>query len=551
MRKRKIYPATLIILSALFFIPASTGAQKHVSYIDLVKRLYHLEYLATVPAPGEKSGTFSSYDRASSYDEASGKYIGWDANNDGSGYIRKEGEDIVIFEDNGPGVIWRIWSALAAEGHIRIYIDNDTEPVTDKPFRELFEVFPDDLEGVDVSGLRIVNIMNFPNLVYTLSRGKNHFLPIAYDKYCKIVLSPGWGAYYHITYSRYQDVSVQSFTDSYTKEENVFLARTDRFLGERGYSRKEYAGEARAVLPVTVPAGKDTTVYTIEGNRAITYLTLEPEERFAQPDTELLNDIWLSLTWDEEPEPAVLAPVGKFFGAYKEIHNYRTLPLGIIGNRFYSNWFMPFARKATVKLLNKGKSDRKLVVSLVDAPLQEPASDLLRFHARWFGEDHFDKGRKDNGREIDWTFFKAEGTGRYCGVSFFVDNRWKEPAEPAKTWWYGAWAKKNIDWWWGEGDEKFFVDGEKFPSTFGTGSEDYIGYAWSAEPPFPTFDSPFAAQPDTPVHGNGSTVINRFQIADNVPFHTSFEGCLERYKKGRVTDSHTCEITSTVYWYQK
>lgn len=37
---------------------------------------------------------------------------------------------------------------------------------------------------------------------------------------------------------------------------------------------------------------------------------------------------------------------------------------------------------------------------------------------------------------------------------------------------------KTIDWWWGEGDEKFFVDGEKFPSSFGTGSEDYIGYAW-------------------------------------------------------------------------
>lgn len=39
-----------------------------------------------------------------------------------------------------------------------------------------------------------------------------------------------------------------------------------------------------------------------------------------------------------------------------------------------------------------------------------------------------------------------------------------------------------MDWWWGEGDEKLFVDGEKFPSTFGTGSEDYVGYAWAAEP---------------------------------------------------------------------
>ena len=47
--------------------------------------------------------------------------------------------------------------------------------------------------------------------------------------------------------------------------------------------------------------------------------------------------------------------------------------------------------------------------------------------------------------------------------------------------------------WWGEGDEKFFIDGEKYPSTVGTGSEDYIGYAWAANPPFVTFDSALAA----------------------------------------------------------
>jgi hypothetical protein len=46
----------------------------------------------------------------------------------------------------------------------------------------------------------------------------------------------------------------------------------------------------------------------------------------------------------------------------------------------------------------------------------------------------------------------------------------------------GAWDKKNIDWWWGEGDEKFFVDGEQFPSTFGTGSEDYVGTPLSPLP---------------------------------------------------------------------
>lgn len=60
-----------------------------------------------------------------------------------------------------------------------------------------------------------------------------------------------------------------------------------------------------------------------------------------------------------------------------------------------------------------------------------------------------------------------------------------------------------MDWWWGEGDEKFFVDGERFPSTFGTGSEDYIGYAWAAEPPFARFDSAYACMNAMPLDGNG------------------------------------------------
>ena len=58
---------------------------------------------------------------------------------------------------------------------------------------------------------------------------------------------------------------------------------------------------------------------------------------------------------------------------------------------------------------------------------------------------------------------------------------------------------------------------------FGTVTEDYKGYTWSAEPPFPTFDSPFASQPFTPLNGNGHTIVNRFHIADNIPFQESLK----------------------------
>ena len=109
----------------------------------------------------------------------------------------------------------------------------------------------------------------------------------------------------------------------------------------------------------------------------------------------------------------------------------------------------------------------------------------------------------------------------------------------------GRYFQITINWWWGEGDEKFYVDGEKYPSTFGTGSEDYIGFTWSAEAPFPMFQSPFASQPHVPIDSNGHTSINRFHIADNVPFRTSFTAVIERFKT-QVTE---CETDYVAYFY--
>ena len=129
-----------------------------------------------------------------------------------------------------------------------------------------------------------------------------------------------------------------------------------------------------------------------------------------------------------------------------------------------------------------------------------------------------------------------------------VENTWEEPETAADQWFNGKWDKKNIDWWWGEGDEKFFVDGEKFPSTFGTGSEDYFGYAWAAEPPFPVFDSPYVAM-DMPLSGNGCTSAVRYHIADDIPFQTGFEAYMEKYKEDCWGDRALCRYTATAFWY--
>ena len=150
----------------------------------------------------------------------------------------------------------------------------------------------------------------------------------------------------------------------------------------------------------------------------------------------------------------------------------------------------------------------------------------------------------------DWPLLLVNNTtGRFCGVHMHVYNAWKDPDIKPSSWWYGEWDRKNIDWWWGEGDEKFFVDGECFPSTFGTGSEDYVGYAWAAEPPFARFSSSFAAMSNMPINGNGHTSVARFHIADNIPFQYSFSGFIEKYKPDFMPEAR-CLYGVTAFWYQ-
>ena len=128
----------------IFLLPISFFGQVKFSYPELVHRMIDLENLASIPVNGEFSGNFSSYDRNSKYDSLSNRYKNWDANADGTGYVRNENDKIVVFEKDGPGVIWRFWSALALSGKIKIYVDHDTQPIIDQPFAEFFELLDEE-----------------------------------------------------------------------------------------------------------------------------------------------------------------------------------------------------------------------------------------------------------------------------------------------------------------------------------------------------------------------------------------------------------------------
>ncbi|HEU5090427.1 MAG TPA: DUF2961 domain-containing protein, partial [Roseiflexaceae bacterium] len=344
-----------------------------LTYADLIGRLTDLERLAEPPVPGERGGCQSSYDRRSRYDAATDSYHDWDANDDGSGFIRREGEWIVAFEAEGPGVIWRVWSALPKTGLIQIFVDGAQQPVLEMPFRDFFERFNDEIPP-----------LNFPSLTPTLSRGRNRFLPIPYNRSIKIRLGPDWGAYYHFTYTTFPaGTSLPSFTGEFDNETSIALARADRTLSQRGWRLPRRPGDSVERVTLTVEPGETATIADLRGNRAITALRVSPETLDAPHDRRILRELALQLSWDDEQQPAVWSPLGDFFASAPGLNYFRALPVGATDGGLYSHWFMPFAKRALLQIVNDGQFAQTLTFTLVHCALERPAEQLLRFHAKW------------------------------------------------------------------------------------------------------------------------------------------------------------------------
>ncbi|MHC4641702.1 MAG: DUF2961 domain-containing protein [Planctomycetota bacterium] len=501
-----------LLISALCAQPVYAAGGEELTYIDLINRLTDLEQLATLPAPGEKCQQWSSYDRASKYDKASGKYVGWFANGDGGGIIRKEGNAQVFAEMEGPGVIWRIWSALAKDGHVRIYLDGAAEPVVDLPFIGYFN--------------RENEPFTHEALVHMTARGQNCYVPIPFQKSCKITAEGDWGAYYHFTYTTYpKGTIVPTFKRQLSPKETAALDKAGKALARRGI---DPAGKRRSEATLRKTVTVDTTgssiaIAELKGPQAITAIKVNLDLPESPGDRDILRELVLKIYWDGESSPSVWVPLGDFFGTAPGVNKYKSLPLGMTEGGFYSYWYMPFEKRALLKLINDGDESRRVTFEITHAPLKKPIETLGRFHAKWHRDAFLPEEPERTTEEcFDWTMLKTQGRGRFCGVMLHVWN-------PRGGWW-------------GEGDEKFFVDGEKFPSTIGTGSEDYFGYAWCN----PTLFQNCYHNQTISMNNKGHISVNRWHITDNIPFQKSFEAAIEKYyPNGKPT-----LYAATSYWYQ-
>jgi len=126
----------------------------------------------------------------------------------------------------------------------------------------------------------------------------------------------------------------------------------------------------------------------------------------------------------------------------------------------------------------------------------------------------------------DWHIATLEGMGQQVGTLLDVEN------PPGTSWW-------------GEGDEKVYVDGEAFPSLFGTGTEDYFGFAWSTPE---TFAHAYHAQTRAPGDGFGGLFsMNRFLVIDPVPFARSLRFDLEIWHWSDTAIA----ADALLYWYAR
>lgn len=470
---------------------------------SLLDEMTNLERLAVLPSPAYVTRQFSSYDPKSKTPQ---DHEGWFANRDRGQYIRTEKvgnrTEYVMMDTEGPGAIVRIWSANP-DGDLRIYIDGAAKPA--------IEGSMSDLMGGQVGSLP-------EPIAGVRARGYNLYLPIPYAKHCKVTCTDK-ALYYQVNYRTYAaGTVVQSFAPS-------DLQRLSGKIGEiAGALRKP----AQAAKPPPQCAAEHFNAALKPGDSAVLAELTGPQRIYelrtklsASDVTAAARGVVLSITFDGEK--TVECPLGDFFGTAPGLNLYESLPLGITQGQspgMYCRWVMPFAKSAKVAVTNLGRQPVELNGSLVFSS-HTWTDATLHFHAKWRIE------RDLPARPFsDWTHLQCAGEGRFVGTTLSVIN-------PVRRWW-------------GEGDEKIYVDGETFPSHFGTGSEDYFGYAWCNNVPF---THAYHNQPRVDGPGNfGHTSNNRFHVIDDIPFAQSFRFDMENWHSQE--DAKTTRA-SVSYWYAR
>ncbi len=517
--KTLLQPFTLVII---LFSLISCSRNEIISLRTLLMEMTDRTNLTLFPDPYYSLKQFSSYDRKTEKADSAG----WFANTDYTQFLGIDSsrgrKEYLLFDARGPGAVVRWWMTFAGEGAsdgiIRVYIDNSDNPVIEDNVVKV-------LSGQLLSGEPLSSSVS-PE-TDPARRGHNLYLPIPYSRSCRITYeceairitddtrTPS--IYYNICYRTYKEgTRVVSFTMDELKNSELLINDVNNKLLNPVFTR----GKNYSVTGIIEKA--DSVTININGkNSAVTNISIDlSADNYAQA----LRSTVLEILFDGNM--TVWVPVGEFFGTGYDSTSSSTWNSVVFYNHYESFWLMPFREKCSIRLINYGRDAVKISMA-AHTSIYRWKSNSMYFGAAWHEYHNIRTAGAvstgGTGRHMDLNFIDLTGKGVYSGDAITVFN-----TEEA---------------WFGEGDEKIFVDGEEFPSSIGTGTEDYYGYAW-CRPEY--FTHPFIAQPSG--DGNffpGLTINMRYRDLDAIPFIKSISSNIELWHWVPATINYAL----TTYWY--
>lgn len=287
-----------------------------------------------------------------------------------------------------------------------------------------------------------------------------------------------------------------------------------------------------------VAPGQTHTLLNVKGPGVITHIWitfLGPEPQpWAKEGSANHQEMLLRMFWDDSEEPAVETPLGDFFAnCFGKRSEVISIPVIVEdGDSYNCFWRMPFKKSARIEIKNQSKKPVSLLYYNIDwIKLKSLPANTPYFYARYRQEYPETKGK-------DYTVLETEGRGHYVGTVLAVRTR-----SPA---------------WFGEGDEKIYIDGEKIPSIWGTGTEDYFLSAWGLK----KTSTPYFGVPYFDQWGivGGHTSAYRWHINDPIVFNKGIKVTFEHYGwispdenpnyKSTSWNEREDDISSVAFWYQ-
>jgi hypothetical protein len=341
-------------------------------------------------------------------------------------------------------------------------------------------------------------------------------------------LDMNMGNLYRLSNAQTRSISPENFTGEKGKGGMANPVDKDKRNVANASNAARDLGQGWKVNPyIKIQSGETVTLAEISGSGAIQHIWMTPTGnwRFSI----------LRIYWDDETEPSVECPVGDFFCmGWNEYAPLNSLAVCVNpGSAFNCYWTMPFRKKCKITMENINDADPMTLYYQVDYTLTDVPEDAAYFHAQY-------RRLNPNKTSVYTIADGIRGKGQFVGV-------------------YMAWGVNNNGWW-GEGEIKFYIDGDnEFPTICGTGTEDYFcgSYNFDRNGKYTEFTSPYSGlvqviRPDGTYKSQQRFGLYRWHITDPIRFEKDLKITIQDlgwHQGGRYLAQQS-DISSVCFWYQ-